>query len=124
MAAEIRSAGQQSQHDQIHFIDRHFAKIAMAVSTLVLLILRPLSLFFGIIFGFFTHYHFEPNAVVANGNTITSLHATLAIIAAISAILRLTPGCLAGGYIFESVAPIFSMSIGSSLFLAYRACCK
>ncbi|MBX7065816.1 MAG: hypothetical protein K1X28_01165 [Parachlamydiales bacterium] len=122
MAAAVREIAAALPEEPVSFIDQHFTKVAMAVSSLVLFVLQPLTFFFGLSSGFFLHYHFEPNVIVTREEIATVPRATLAIVAATAAILNLTPGGAAGGYVFQSIAPLFSMVIGSSAFLAYRTC--
>lgn len=121
MVAAVRG---EPSPEPVSFIDEHFAEVAFAVSTLVVFFLQTLSFFFGLFAGFFLHYHFEPERVVAKEEVVTVVHAALAIVAAAAALIRLTPAGAAGGTVFQSISPLFSMSIGSSAFLAFRSCAQ
>ncbi len=121
MASSIHINTSIANSPQTAMLEEHFAKIAFAVSAVVLLILQPLSFLFGTAAGFLLHYTFEPNPIVHRSEEIiTATHATLALIAAISALVRLTPGGEAGGWIFQTVTPLFAIAIGSSAYLGFR----
>lgn len=118
----VAAVGTARSPETISFLDENFAKVAFAVAAVSVFFLQTLSFFFGLFAGFFLHYHFEPDRVVAKEEIITVFHSTFAIIAAAAALIKLTPGGAAGGFIFQSIAPLFSTAFGSSAFLAYRSC--
>lgn len=121
MATEIRAApaAPASQGEEAPFIDRHFAKVAFAVSALTLFLLQPLTFFFGLLAGGWAHYSFESNPRIENlDQVITVTHASLAIVAAVAAVLALTPS--GSGIFFKAIAPLFSISIGSSAYLGLK----
>jgi hypothetical protein len=107
------------QPDETPFIERHFAKVAFVVSALALFILQPLTFLFGLAVGGWAHYSFEPNPRIESlDQVMTVFHATLAIIAAVAAFLALTPS--GTGIFVRSIAPLFSLSIGSSAYLGFK----
>ncbi len=100
-------------------IDKHFIKVSFAISTLVLYILQPLSLLLGMVGGFLLNKSIQPNLKVKNsGEILTVMNAAAAIVAAIAALVLLTPGGSLGG-IIRLVPLLFSMGVGSSIYRGY-----
>lgn len=121
MATEVRpiDTAPAVPREEGSLIDLHFAKVAFAVSALILFILQPLTFLFGLAAGGWGHYTFEPNPRIENlDQVMTVSHASLAIVAAVAAVLALTPS--GSGIFFQGIAPLFALSIGSSAYLGYQ----
>lgn len=101
------------------FFDKHFAKIAFAVSTLAMLILSPLYFFLGTAAGLVISYFTEPKLKLQPTEKIITLpNAVFAIVGATAALLRMTPAGAVSGFIFNVIPLAASMAVGST---AYRA---
>jgi hypothetical protein len=107
----------------VPFIDKHFAKIAFAISTLVLLIFSPLYLFLGSVAGFALHNSLEPDLRVQDENQIVTLsNSVFSIVGAVAALIRLLPAGAEAGLIFRAVPLVASFAIGSTAYRAFKTC--
>jgi hypothetical protein len=103
------------------FLERHFAKIAFAISTLALLILSPLVLFLATAIGYAISYFLEPKLKLKPEDKIVTVPNTLfAIVGAAAALLQLTPVGSTGGYIFHAIPFVSSLAIGNTAYRALR----
>lgn len=125
MAANVNPARQPriEAEPEVPFIDKHFTKIAFAVSALVLLIFSPLFLFLGATSGLALHYSVEPDLAVGDPNEIITLaNSIFAIVGAMAALIRMLPAGAAGGFTFQSIPLIASFAIGSTIYRAFKSC--
>jgi hypothetical protein len=108
---------------EVPFLDQHFAKIAFAISTLVLLLFSPLYFFLGSAAGFALHQSIEPNLRVRGENEIITIpHSVFSIVGAVAALIRLLPAGAEGGLIFRAVPLVASFAIGSTVYRALKTC--
>lgn len=108
---------------EVPFVEKHFAKIAFAISSLVLLIFSSLFLFLGSVAGFALHYSLEPELTIQDETQIVPLpHAIFAIVGAAAAVIRMLPAGAAGGLVFQSIPLIASMAIGSAAYRGLKSC--
>ena len=125
MAANVNQARlpRVDAEPEIPFIDKHFTKIAFAVSTLVLMIFSPLFLFLGAASGLALHYSVEPDLTVRDQNEIVTLcNSIFAIVGAMAALIRMLPAGAAGGFTFQSIPLVASFAIGSTIYHAFKSC--
>lgn len=126
MAAEVGNRNQPIPRKvEEPFIDKHFAKIAFAISTLVLLIFSPLVAIFGTAAGLVINFVIDPELKVhPTHKIITVPHAVFAIVGAIAALLRMTPAGSMGGFVFKAVPFIASFALGSVAYRVVKAGAK
>lgn len=101
------------------FFDKHFAKIAFAISALALLTIAPIELFLGALAGLWLHSYTKEN-VDPNGKIITLPNTLFTLVGATAALLRLTPGGAAGGYIFLAIPFLGSLAVGATAYRAFN----
>src|SRR5690554_4133391 len=94
---------------QDSFVDRHFAKLAFAISIVALLIFSPLALILGTIAGFALDTYLDPN--LRPDRIITIPNASFTIVGAVAAILRWTPAGRMGSPIFRSIPYLGALGI-------------
>ncbi len=103
------------------FLEKHFVKIAFAISTLVLFILAPLHFLVGMALGATIHFYIEPELhLKANERAVTLQNTLLTIVGAFATLIRLTPAGSGGGFIFRSIPFISSLAVGSTAYRAWR----
>lgn len=108
----------ETEAAEVPFVEKHFAKIAFAISSLTLLIFSSFFLLLGSVAGFALHYSLEPELKIREDTqVITVSHAVFAIVGAVAAVIRTLPAGAAGGLVFQSIPLMASMAIGSA---AYR----
>jgi len=107
----------------VPFIDQHFAKLAFAVATAVLVIFSSFYLFLGAAAGLALHHSIEPNLKVDGESEIVTIsNTTVAIVGAFAALLKIFPAGAAGGLVFQSIPLIASFAVGSTIYRAFRCC--
>jgi hypothetical protein len=104
------------------FFEKHFVKIAFAASTIALLMISPFSLSMGAILGAGMNYYFDPDLRIAKEDAILTIpNTTVAIVGAIAALLRLSPGTVFNTITFKAVPLLASLAIGSTGYRLYRS---
>lgn len=107
---------------EVPFLEKHFAKIAFAISSLVLLIFSSLFLFLGSVAGFSLHYSLEPELKIKEDTQVITLsHAVFAIVGAVAALIRIFPAGASGGLVFQSIPLMASMAVGSAAYRGFKS---
>ncbi|HSX11132.1 MAG TPA: hypothetical protein VLF94_05410 [Chlamydiales bacterium] len=101
------------------FIDKHFAKIAFAVSALALFLIAAPELVLGAVIGFALHSYMEPT-IGPDEKVVTIANATFTIVGAVAALIRFSPAAAAGGLLFFSIPFFASLAVGATLHRAYK----
>lgn len=114
----VRAPNHLQASQQIEtFLEKHFTKIALAISTLALAIFSPLKLILGIAIGFTYHRFFEPK-LLPTDKIVTVTNTLLALIGSAAALLRLVPAGLAGGALFQAIPLLGGIGVGRTLYRA------
>ncbi len=123
MAALVHGNFSTSSGSVDQFLERHFTKIAFAVSALALLILSPLHLFLGAAVGFAIHFYTEPKLILGSRDPIVTIpNALFSIVGAFASLLSLTSAGATGGYLFKAIPFISSLAVGSTVYRGVRWC--
>lgn len=105
------------------FVEKHFAKIAYAVSSLVLFIISPLALLLGAAAGYAINQHLEPNLKLdPNDPILTIPHTVLAIVGAAAGFVSLTPAGAMGSFAFKVIPFLASLATGSVVYRTVKSC--
>lgn len=99
------------------FVEKHFTKIALTISTLVLAIFAPLKLILGVAIGLAYHHFFEPK-LLPTDKIVTVTNTLFALVGSAAAILRLVPAGSAGSLIFRAIPLLGGIGIGRTLYRA------
>lgn len=111
---QIQQAVQPPQKQS--FSEKYFARIALVVSAVALLILAPLDLFLGMAAGFLFDYFSQTPFKRGEDKVVTVPNTTFAIVGMAAALLRLTPAGATGGLLFHTIPFICSTAIGHTLY--------
>jgi hypothetical protein len=95
------------------FIDKHFAKIALAISMIALAYFAALDLILGLVLGLAISYYAELE--IKPDRNVILYNALFAIVGATAAAIRMTPSGAAGGFVFQAIPFVCSAFIGTSL---------
>lgn len=119
MASEIRAAC-SAYHRRVElFVEKHFVKIAFAVSAFALVTFAPLEFLLGTVAGYAANYVAKPS-IHLNDQLVTATNTLFAIMGAVGMLVRYTPGGALGGFLFQAIPTLGSLSIGATLYRLHQ----